>query len=110
MKSKSEGKLEYTTFNMTHDDVRGSIKGHILVFGEIEYLQALVIELRSATDRHICFVSKNEPNEKWEILKRKFHKLYFFTCHYFNIQELEKTGIEDAFSCIVLGGQDGSDF
>lgn len=38
MKSKSEGKLEYTTFNMTHDDVRGSIKGHILVFGEIEYL------------------------------------------------------------------------
>lgn len=43
---------------MARDDIRNKISGHILVFGEIEYLDALSVELRSSTDRAICFVSK----------------------------------------------------
>ncbi|KAL4457013.1 hypothetical protein ABPG74_014651 [Tetrahymena malaccensis] len=105
----SEGNLEQTFFRMSKFDMRKQIINHILIIGEIAFAEQLIEELRTKTNLTICYVSKNPPDEQWEIMKRKYTKLYYFECQYFNIDELERTAIRNSFHTLIMCGSEGSE-
>ncbi len=55
--NKSIGLLTHTYYDMSKVDLK-KLSNHILVFGELEYLDSLVYELRFQTEMAICYVSK----------------------------------------------------
>ncbi|KAL4508341.1 hypothetical protein ABPG72_003645 [Tetrahymena utriculariae] len=105
----SEGNLEQTFFRMSKLDMRKQISNHILIIGEIAFAEHLIEELRTKTNLAICYVSKNPPDEQWEVIKRKQTKLYYFECQYFNIDELERTAIRNSFHTLIMCGREGSE-
>ena len=82
--------------------MRGLLKNHILVFGIIDHLPALLSALRHYTNQSICFVSNIPPNEKWNKLKKKDSNIFYFESSLNDVEELSRTAIEDAYHVILL--------
>lgn len=78
------------------------LRNHIIVFGLYEHFSGLVGYLANYTNQYICYISDKPPNETWPKLRREFPKVRYFECTLTNLEELRRTGIDEAYHVILL--------
>lgn len=62
-------------YNLAYNDFRGKLREHYLIFGEINYIESLIKEIRNNTNKPICYVCAVK-----KIIKLKI-KLSLFIYH-----------------------------
>lgn len=87
---------------MWETDLRGVIKNHIIIFGQLDHLPALLTALKHYSNQHICFVSDKSPDERWGNLRRNFPNVYYLESSLSDVDELSRTAIEDSYHVIML--------
>jgi hypothetical protein len=94
--------FEQEHFYMWETDMKGKIKNQIIVFGDVDHLTPLLLAIRHYTKQYIFFVCDKSPDDRWKKIRRNFTNVFYLETSFTNIDEIRRTGIEDAFHLILL--------
>ncbi|MDR3549618.1 MAG: potassium channel subfamily T member [Candidatus Pacebacteria bacterium] len=74
--------LNKNVYNMLNDDLRGVLRGHILIFAPVEHVGMIVAYLRYFTRNYVCYVSEHAPGPEWSKIAGKYQRVIYAECMY----------------------------
>ena len=107
---QSEGMMINDSYHMSKTDLRGLVKNHFIIFGQIDHVSAILVALKHYTTQLILylicimhsFVSDQSPDHRWTKIRRSHPNVVYLESSLSDVEEIRRCAIEDSFHVIML--------
>ena len=82
--------------------MRGLIEDHIIIFAPKTILYEICKEVRSNTNRAICYINSENPKQEWHRVKLHFTNCFYLQGDYLNEKELKRSNVQKAYYVMIF--------